>query len=251
MMRGKSGAPGSKTSRQVETGEAVFNGFPEECFAFLRALEHHNDREWFAALREECETHVYRPAQLFVSALGPALRKIYPHIVFDPRTSGSGSMFRLARDTRFSKDKSPYKTNLGLRFWLSEAARRAKRVGLYVHLDKTGVRVYGGAHQVLPDELAAFRDYVIEGRHGTELRRTLSDLADRGYGLESERLARVPRGYPADHPSAELLLYKSLFAMSPKILPDVAQRAQLVGECARHAADLKPLNDWFSRALPH
>ena len=95
-------------------------------------------------MREEYEAHLYRPALLFVSTLGPALRKIYPQIVFDSRTNGSGSMFRLARDTRFSKDKSPYKTNLGFRFWLSEDARRAKRVGLYVHLDKTGVRVYGG-----------------------------------------------------------------------------------------------------------
>ncbi|HEY3326420.1 MAG TPA: DUF2461 domain-containing protein [Novimethylophilus sp.] len=227
-----------------------FDGFPPACFEFLATLEQHNNREWFISMRETCETQAYLPAQSFTSSLGLALKKTHPEIVFDPRTNGMGSMFRLARDTRFSRDKSPYKTNLGFRFWLSEEARRAKRVGLYVHLDKSGVRVYGGAHQLTPEELATFRDHVAQDRHAAALRRILAELENMGYELEAERLARIPRGYAADHANADLLVYKSLFAISPKVAPDIARKPELVNECAAHAAALKPLNDWFAEALP-
>lgn len=230
--------------------QPAFSGFPEACFDFFAALERHNNRDWFNGMRELYVTQVISPAQAFVEALGMALMAVYPHIVFDTRSNGSGSMFRLVRDTRFSKDKSLYKTNLGLRFWLSAAARRAGRVGLYVHLDKSGVRVYGGVHQLTSEELAAFRDYVAEKQHGDRLRRILSTLEKQEYGLEGERLTRVPRGYTVDHACADLLRYKSLFAMSPKIERDAALNSGLVGLCLTHAAALKPLNDWFTDALP-
>jgi uncharacterized protein (TIGR02453 family) len=230
--------------------QPAFSGFPEACFDFFTALERHNNRDWFNSMRELYVTQVISPAQAFVEALGMALVDVYPHIVFDTRSNGSGSMFRLARDTRFSKDKSPYKTNLGLRFWLSMAARRVGRVGLYVHLDKSGVRVYGGAHQINPEELAAFRNYVAEERQGDKLRGILSALENQGYCIEGERLVRVPRGYAADHVCADLLRYKSLFAMSPKIERNAALGSELVGLCLNHAAALKPLNDWLSDALP-
>lgn len=231
-------------------GHAGFGGFPEECFEFLAALERHNNREWFHGMREPCETWVLLPARSFVEALGLELRNVYPLIVFDPSTNGAGSMFRLARDTRFSTNKSPYKTNLGFRFWLSPEARRAKRVGLYVHLDKSGVRVYGGTHRLMPEDLAAFREHVALERHAATLRRILADLENQGYELEAERLARVPRGYAASHAGADLLVVKSLFAVSPRIDRSVAVKPGLVDKCAAHAEALKPLNDWFSEALP-
>lgn len=234
----------------IASGQEGFSGFPASCFEFLAALERHNDRQWFNEMRDACEQQIFLPAQVFVNALGPMLKKTYPHIVFDARTNGMGSMFRLARDTRFSKDKTPYKTNLGFRFWLSPEARRDKRVGLYVHVDKSGVRVYGGAHQLLPAELAAFRDHVSVNRHAAALRRVLADLAKRGYELGTDRTSRVPRGYIADHPNADLLVYKSLFAVSPPIGRDVARSSRLIEACAAHAAALKPLNDWVADALP-
>lgn len=227
-----------------------FSGFPQGCFDFLEALECHNNREWFNSARGICEKQVYQPAQLFVSAMGPRLKKICPELVFDPRTNGMGSMFRLARDTRFSRDKSPFKTNLGFRFWLSEKARRAGRIGLYVHLDRSGVRVYGGAHRLGPEDLAAFRIHVTQDRYAAVLRRILAGLEQAGCELDAERLDRVPRGYAADHGNADLLRYKSLFAVSPRMTVSVARKPLLVEECAAYAATFKPLNDWFARALP-
>ncbi|MBS3964112.1 MAG: DUF2461 domain-containing protein [Methylomonas sp.] len=227
-----------------------FNGFPESCFEFFAMLEQHNNRTWFDSMRDACSAQVISPAQAFIAAMGTALKPLYPQIVFDCRSNGSGSMFRLARDTRFSKDKSPYKTNLGLRFWLSAEARQAGRVGLYLHLDKSGVRVYGGTHRLSSEELAAFRVYAADEQHGARLRENLATLEKQGFGIEGEQLMRLPRGYAIDHPCADLLRYKNLFALSPKIDRDSAQNAGLIGLCLNHAAALKPLNDWFIDALP-
>ena len=227
-----------------------FSGFPQGCFDFLEALGRHNNREWFNDARERCEKQLYQPARLFVSVLGPRLRKIYPEIVFDPRTNGMGSMFRLARDTRFSRDKHPFKTNLGFRFWLSEKARRAGRIGFYVHLDKSGIRIYGGAHQLGPEDLAAFRGHVAQKRHAAALRRILTRLEKAGCRLETERLTRVPRGYASDHVNADLLKFKNLFAVSPGLSVDIARKPSLVHECVAYAEVFRPLNQWFARTLP-
>jgi len=245
MSRGKSGASGTEVSRQSQTADVAFNGFPKECFEFLEALERHNSREWFSRMREECAAHVYHPTESFVNTLGPALTHIFPRIVFDSRTNGSGSMFRLARDTRFTTDKSPYKTNIGLRFWLSSAERAAKRVRLYVHLDKRGVRVYGGEHcRMKPADLAALRE-VIAADKGNSLKGILGRLEKSGFTSDAERLTRVPRGYPPDHPNADLLRLKSLFMYSPVVTSSVAQTPALIDHCVAHATTLKPLNDWL------
>lgn len=232
-----------------KTSAGGFNGFPAEGLKFLRDLERNNNRQWFATHALDCERHVLEPASAFVVALGTAFGRIHPGLIFDPRMNGSGSMFRLARDTRFAKDKTPYKTNLGLRFWLSEPARAAKRIGLYVHLDKAGVRVYGGGHALSAADLAAFRAFLQDRRNGTDLRRAIDDLTRRGYGFEAERLARLPAGIAGDHPNADLLLYKSLFAMSPAIPAATALTSGVVGECVARARELKPINDRFSRSL--
>ena len=250
MKREKSGRPNAPTVEVEQDAEnGAFQGFPEASFAFLEALEVNNRREWFAGMRAHCEASLFHPSQSFIDVLGRELSSLHPQLVYDARTDGKGSLFRLARDTRFSKDKSPYKTNLGFRFWLSPEARRAGRIGLYVHLDKTGVRVYGGAHRLAPEELAVYRAHVAVERHAVALRRILGELEQQGYGLEAERLARMPRGYAGDHAAADLLVYKSLFARSPPMNRTLARSPRLVAECTARAARLKPLNDWFSSAL--
>jgi uncharacterized protein (TIGR02453 family) len=104
-----------------------FNGFPSLTFRFLRELECNNHGDWFIARQDVVEDIVLQPARAFVAVVGKRLQTIYPELVYDARTNGAGSMFRLNRDTRFSRDKSPYKTNLGFRFWLSRREREEKR----------------------------------------------------------------------------------------------------------------------------
>ncbi len=94
-----------------------FYGFPAEALRFLEELSKNNNREWFNAHKQEYQDHVLAPAQDFVLALGERLRTISAGIIYDTRTSGSGSILRTHRDIRFSKDKTPYHTYVRMVFW--------------------------------------------------------------------------------------------------------------------------------------
>ena len=107
--------------------------FGPELFRFLRDLVKHNDREWFAKHKARYEEHVRDPMLRFIEDLGPVLQEIAPRFVADPRPVG-GSMFRIHRDTRFSKDKSPYKTHVGIRF-PHKAGKDVHAPGFYLHLE--------------------------------------------------------------------------------------------------------------------
>src|ERR1044072_1345885 len=107
--------------------------FTRDAFKFLRELRENNDRAWFAANKERYEKYVRQPALKFVSGFSPRLAKISPHLVADPRPVG-GSLFRIHRDTRFSRDKSPYKTHLGVHFFHDTGKKAPSVPGFYLHI---------------------------------------------------------------------------------------------------------------------
>ena len=104
--------------------------FTPESFAFLRELRENNNRDWFAANKQRYEREVRDPALRFISDFGPHLLRIAPRLVADPRRS----MFRIYRDTRFSRDKSPYKTHVGIHFFHEKAKAAASVPGFYLHI---------------------------------------------------------------------------------------------------------------------
>src|SRR4029450_921750 len=106
--------------------------FGPELFAFLADLRANNNRDWFAENKQRYEDQLLEPALTFIATFAPHLEKISPHFRADARPSG-GSLFRIYRDTRFSKDKSPYKTNLGIHF-RHERAKDAHAPGFYLHI---------------------------------------------------------------------------------------------------------------------
>ena len=116
--------------------------FGPELFRFLRDLKASNTREWFAENRERYEDAVRGPALDFVADVAPYLERVSPHFVADPRPSG-GSLFRIHRDTRFGKDKSPYKTYVGIQF-RHELGKDAHAPGFYLHLEPKAVFVGAG-----------------------------------------------------------------------------------------------------------
>lgn len=185
--------------------------FDKRFFAFLRDLKRHNRREWFQANKERYEENVKHPAQQFISDFGPALRKISDNFVADPRPVG-GSMFRIYRDVRFSRDKSPYKTAVGIQF-RHKKARDVHSPGFYLHLEPGAC--FAGLGIWHPDgpSLAQIRAYLVN--ESTRWKRTLGNKRFRAdFELGGDSLKRAPKGYDPDHPLIADLKRKDLVAFA-------------------------------------
>ncbi len=210
--------------------------FRPALFTYLSNLSENNDRQWFAEHKDLYEKYVKDAGLQFIRDFEPYLHEISPYFVADDRTVG-GSLFRIYRDTRFSKDKTPYKTHLGIQF-RHEAAKDVHAPGFYLHLDPEGS--FAGAGIWRPDgpSALAIRERIVDRpRAWVEL---LSDPDfDSTYTLEGEMLKRPPRGFPPDHDLVEDLRRKDFIAtgrISRKsaTAPDFLE--QYAGTC-RNAAD--------------
>ena len=181
-------------------GEEEFRGFEPGLAAFLEDLRSNNDRSWFAANRERYEETVREPARAFIRAMAPALAAVSPHFRADDRKTG-GSLMRIHRDTRFSRDKTPYKTNVGIQF-RHALGRDVHAPGFYVHFEPGSAFLGAGVWR--PDSAALF---MIRSRIDEEpdVWRAVRGGAAFGarFRLGGESLKRVPRGFEKDHPFAE------------------------------------------------
>ncbi|SRR5712692_6603573 len=167
--------------------------FTPALFAFLRELGENNDREWFAANKPRYERDVRDPALRFISDFGGRLAKVAPKLVADPRPVG-GSMFRIYRDTRFSRDKSPYKTHIGIRFFHQQGKKAASVPGFYLHLAPGESFAAAGIWHPDPVALARVRQAIGTGSaEWKALRRSKLPI-------EGGSLKRAPKGFAADHP---------------------------------------------------
>lgn len=224
--------------------------FSSATFAFLSDLRAHNEKPWFEANRDRWERDAKGPALDFVRAFAPHLATISPHFVADDRPVG-GSLFRLFRDTRFSKDKAPYKTYLGIQFRHSAVRGKMGEVvhapGFYLHISPAGTGEmdgsFGGFGMWQPegDALADIRRRIVED--------PASWAAARGdLKLEGDQLKRVPAGFPADHPLAEDLRRKDFFASAAFPEADVAAPdfAARYAEACRQGA---PLMRWLCETV--
>ena len=189
----------------IESGSETAS-FGPELFSFLVELRANNDRDWFAANKARYEAHVLEPALAFIEDFGFRLQGISPHFRADPRRAG-GSLFRIYRDTRFSKDKSPYKTNTGM-YFRHERAKNVHAPGYYLHLSPG--EVFGGGGIWHPDgsALAAIRESIVRDPEGWREATRLGD----GLELGGDTLKRVPSGFDKEHPHAEDLKRKDYFA---------------------------------------
>lgn len=182
--------------------------FTPALFEFLAALRLHNDRDWFERNRERYLRDVRDPMLRFVSDLAPVLRRIAPRLVADPRPVG-GSLFRLHRDTRFSRDKTPYKTNVAAHF-RHQDWREPHGPAYYLGLEPGEVDVGGGVWRPEPEPLRLIRAAILEKPDAW--RRAAGTPAMKPLEQWGERLTRAPRGFPDDHPLVDLLRRKDFTA---------------------------------------
>ena len=185
--------------------------FTPALFDFLAELADNNNREWFQDNKARYERDVRDALVSFVLDFGEILPGISPHMVADPRLNG-GSVFRIYRDVRFSKDKSPYKTNAGIHF-RHEVGRKVHGPGLYLHLQPGNV--FAGAGLWRPDSptVGKIRAAIVE--NPDKWSAIVNDARFKSlYTLESESLKRAPRGIDPDHPLIEHLKFKSFVAVA-------------------------------------
>lgn len=181
-----------------------------ELFQFLRQLKRNNDRAWFAKNKQRYLEDVQEPVLQFVADVAVGLRKISPNLVADPRPSG-GSMFRIYRDTRFAKDKSPYKTAVGIRF-PHRSARDVHAPGLYLHLEPGEVFIGAGIWHPDSKTTQKIREAIVD-RPVAWKKATRSAPFAGAFELSGDALTRAPRGFDPEHPLVEDLKRKDFIGI--------------------------------------
>ena len=224
----------------------AFEGFPRDTIKFLADLARHNNRPWFHANKDRYEASVRQPALAFIEAMAPQLERIAPRIYADPSPNG-GSLIRIYRDTRFTGDKEPYKTNIGIHF-RHEQGDDIHAPGLYVHIDTKECFWACGMWRPDGPSLAAIRTRIAE--HPDEWKKMCrSRPFVRVFGeVSGDRLTRPPRGFDPDHPCVEDLKLKDFLGVA-----NLARRGlyspQLPQEAARVFAAGAGLMKFLSTAL--
>ena len=205
---------------------SAFRGWPEEFQRFFIGLELDNSKRYFEANRKTYEEAVKAPMVALLASLEDEV--------------GPGKVFRPNRDVRFSKDKSPYKTNIA-------GTAGMGGHGGYLSLDARGLTVAAGRYELSTEQLNKYRNKVAVDSTGAPLAAIVAKLEKAGYGIGGEALKRVPAGLPQDHPRARLLRHKILY-----IYKNFGLQPWLGSSAARQHVvkvwkDAEPLNDWLKR----
>lgn len=224
-----------------------FPGLPRECPAFFRELAVNNDKLWFDAHKAEFDRHVLNPAKGLVLALGERLRTMAPGIHAEPAVNKS--IFRIYRDTRFSRDKTPYKTHLGIWFW-EGTGPRMECSGFYFQLDGEQIMLGAGLY-MFPDRfLEVYRQAVIHPKTGPALARAIEKVTKTGpYEVGGQHYQKVPRGYDPGHKLASLLLNNGLWVGIREPLSDVIHSPELPEYLFRLYAPTLPVHEWLVALL--
>lgn len=218
--------------------------FSDATFAFLRDLAENNDRDWFKANKSRYESDLKDPAIRFILAMGERLDALSPSLRADPRPVG-GSMFRIYRDVRFSKDKSPYKTHVGIQF-RHAAGKDAHAPGLYLHIEPDECFMGLGSWRPASPAVRAIREAMVEGPDAW--RAAVAALDEGPLSLAGDALKRIPRGFDKEHPLADDLRRKDFIATATLDPADI-RRADLPDRLLERAMAGRPLLQFLCDAL--
>jgi uncharacterized protein (TIGR02453 family) len=225
---------------------STFKGLPKDFFAFFKELKANNERAWFEENKQRYKDSVVAPLSDFIAAMAPRLAKVSKHMVADPRPNG-GSMFRIYRDVRFSKDKSPYKTAAGVQF-RHALGKTAHVPGFYMHFAPDDVFFGGGIWMPEPDALNKVRRAIADDQKAWKKVVDDKTFAKTFDGVQGESLARPPKGFDPGHHYIADIKRKSFFAMSQSS-PKIAQSPALVEDVEQAFRAAKPLMAFVCKAL--
>jgi uncharacterized protein (TIGR02453 family) len=219
----------------------MFRGFPSEGLSFLGALKRNNNREWFQPRKEIFESKVRGPMLELVNAINGELAKFAPDYITDPKKA----VYRIYRDTRFSADKTPYKTHIAAGFPRGGKGK-GPVPGYFFSIGPKEIGIAGGIYELTPEMTLAIRTW-LAGNHEAFRKIARGPVKLMGE-LHGESLTRAPKGFPADHPALDLikmkrwLYYKTLDA-------DLAKSSKITGELVKRFKLMLPMMEQLHRAL--
>lgn len=220
----------------------AFDGFPSQTVEFLKGLRANNSKAWLDAHRADYEAGYVEPAKRFVEACGRALIAFAPQVQAEPRVLGS--IFRINRDIRFSKDKTPYKDHLDLWFW--EGERKNPRSGLFFRLTRNRLILGAGVHKFDSPRLARYRRALADPKSAAALEKAVAAVAEAGLGLGGEHYKTTPRELADASPAiARLARFNALHAMLDTDHPRELPTAQFADWCAERFAATLPVHRWL------
>lgn len=223
----------------------MFSHFDPSLMQFLKDLKANNNKEWFNDHKQDYEDKVRSPALAFIEQMDHWIRLISPHYEAIPKKVG-GSLMRVYRDVRFSKDKSPYKTNLGIQF-RHEIGKDVHAPGFYVHIEPDEIFLGVGTWHPEPNSLKAIRDHIatkpgpyqdaIEHAPFTEF-----------YNMAGESLMRPPRGFDKEHSLIEEIKRKDFIAVC-ELDESMLYQNDLCENIAKRFGRAQPLQKFLCEAL--
>jgi uncharacterized protein (TIGR02453 family) len=217
--------------------------FPRAGLNFLKSLKRNNNRDWFLENRQVFEESVRLPMVQLIEALAVEFAKFAPEIVASPKAS----LFRIHRDTRFSKDKSPYKTHIAASFSV-RGLERHEGAGFYFHIAPTELWIGGGVYRPAPDKLRWVRDHIADeyGRLDKIVKaRPFRELFG---ALSGEQSSRMPRGYSPDHPALHYLRHKDLLA-ARELAPEEATTQDFLATLVKTFKAMHPLIQFLNEPI--
>ena len=230
-------------ARKESIVSSGFAGFPEEAPKFLRSLKRNNRREWFQPRKHLYEQQVKAPMLELVAALNAGLRRFAPEYVTDP----AKAVFRIYRDTRFSADKTPYKTHIAASF-SRRGPERLKTGGFYFSIAPEQIEVAGGIYHPEPDTMLTIRTHIAETH--VELKKILAGKKTRVLlgQLQGDALTRAPKGFDPEHPAIEWIKMKD-WILDATLAGSLATSSKLYDEILDRFRAMAPLIEYLNRPM--
>lgn len=227
---------------------SIFKGFNPEVIDFLEQIKTNNNKQWFDQHYDFYKHEILETSRDLVESLGDVLQQIAPQINISPKVNGS--IYRFARDARFSKDKTPYKTHLSYLFWQG-TLKRTRCPAFYLSIRPEYIQLGVGINHFTAEYLQAWREQCAHPEKAPQLRKIIDHLATSGVVFHGEQLKRIPAGYAKGLLNEDMIRYKGLKYWFQLPLPKQVYTADFVAYCLPYYQQLLPLFEWMVMILSH
>lgn len=220
----------------------IFTGFSKKSLSFLKELRSNNTKEWFEDRKHIYTEHILDANRAFVTEMGEHIQALVPTINAIPKINGS--MYRIYRDTRFAKDKTPLKTHTGVVFWQGKG-KRTQSSNFYTRATPEEYVIGAGIRHFDTFLLSTYRKYILDLKNADKLSTILQECRKKGYSVIEPSYKRLPRGFEKSYPYPELALLNGM-VVNKKFSPDETYfSTELINRCFNIYEELLPLQQWL------